>query len=136
MPIDGRSPSPVEVSRPPKRASRRWKPPVRLPFAEGCRFERELFLKLRAGDQSAAQRYYFFAERAAAKIPDIEKTTPVRQIQTAGIVGGGTMGRGIAISLADAGISVTIVEAKGALLDEALAGIRKHYTAAAAKGEN
>ncbi|BBO74496.1 3-hydroxyacyl-CoA dehydrogenase [Desulfosarcina widdelii] len=108
---------------------------VRLPFAEGCRFERELFLKLRAGDQSAAQRYYFFAERAAAKIPDIEKTTPVRQIQTAGIVGAGTMGRGIAISLIDAGIPVTIVEAEGALLDEALAGIRKHYTAAAAKGK-
>jgi 3-hydroxyacyl-CoA dehydrogenase len=108
---------------------------VRLPFAEGCRFERELFLKLRAGDQSAAQRYYFFAERAAAKIPDIEKTTPIRQIQTAGIVGGGTMGRGIAIRLIDAGIPVTIVETEGALLDEALAGIREHYTVAVAKGK-
>lgn len=108
---------------------------VHLPFAEGCRFERELFLKLRAGDQSAAQRYYFFAERAAAKIPDIEKTTPVRQIQNAGIVGGGTMGRGIAISLIDAGIPITIVENGGALLDDALSGIRKHYTVAAAKGK-
>lgn len=110
---------------------------VQLPFAEGCRFERELFLKLRAGDQSAAQRYYFFAERAAAKIPDLNtKTTPTRQIQTAGIVGGGTMGRDITISLIDAGIPVTIVETRDALLDEALAGIRQHYATTGAKGKS
>ena len=108
---------------------------VQLPFAEGCRFERELFLKLRAGDQSAAQRYYFFAERAATKIPGIDKTTPVRQIETAGIVGGGIMGRGIAISMIDAGIPVTIVEAEGQFLGKALAVIHKHYTVAAAKGK-
>ena len=109
---------------------------VLRPFPEGCRFERELFLKLRAGDQSAAQRYYFFAERAAAKIPDIEqKTTSARPIETAGIVGGGALGHDIAVSLMDAAIHVTLAEPDEAILGDALSNIRRHYMEAAAKGK-
>ena len=75
---------------------------VNLPFDEGIKRERELFTELMTGTQSAAQRYYFFAERQAAKVPDVPKDTPQIEINSVGILGAGTMGGGIAMNFANA----------------------------------
>ncbi len=81
-----------------------------LPFAEGVKKERELIEACFAHPQSAALRHAFFAERQAAKVPGIDKGTPVREIATVGIVGGGTMGSGIALACLAAGLPVTVIE--------------------------
>src|SRR5438094_927960 len=70
---------------------------VNLPFDAGLKRERELFLELMASPESKAQRYFFFAEREAAKIPDVPPDTPAKEIKTAAVVGAGTMGCGIAM---------------------------------------
>ena len=80
------------------------------PFEDGLKTEGKLFMELMTGPQSAAQRYYFFAERAANKIPDIDKGTPLIDVQKVGILGAGTMGGGIAMNFVNVGIPVTIVE--------------------------
>lgn len=98
-----------------------------LPFDEGLQVERRLFNELMTGPQSGAQRYYFFAERAANKIPDIPKDTPLVDIQRAGVLGAGTMGGGIAMNFANVGIAVTIVERDQEALDRGLAVVRKNY---------
>jgi len=98
-----------------------------LPFEEGLAVERKLFMELMTGPQSAAQRYYFFAERAANKVPGIDKDTPLVDIQRCGVLGAGTMGGGIAMNFANVGIPVTIVERDQAALDKGLAVIRKNY---------
>ena len=98
-----------------------------LPFDEGIKVERKLFMELMTGPQSGAQRYYFFAERAANKVPDIAKDTPLIDIQTAGVLGAGTMGGGIAMNFANVGIPVTIVERDQESLDRGLAVVRKNY---------
>jgi 3-hydroxyacyl-CoA dehydrogenase len=98
-----------------------------LPFEEGLAVERKLFMELMMGPQSAAQRYYFFAERAANKVPGIDKATPLVDIQKCGVLGAGTMGGGIAMNFANAGIPVTIVERDQEALDRGLAVIRKNY---------
>jgi len=107
---------------------------VELPFAEGCRLERALFLKLVTGEQSAALRHLFFAERKAADIPDVPRNTPLRPIAKVGIIGAGTMGGGIAMNFLNAGLPVTLVEMKAEALDRGVATIRKNYDASAAKG--
>ncbi|MGA0543861.1 3-hydroxyacyl-CoA dehydrogenase NAD-binding domain-containing protein [Brevundimonas sp. VNH65] len=107
---------------------------VELPFAEGCRLERALFLKLVTGEQSAALRHLFFAERKAADIPDVPRDTPLRPIGKVGIIGAGTMGGGIAMNFLNAGLPVTLVEMKAEALDRGVATIRKNYDASAAKG--
>ena len=76
--------------------------------------------------QSAAQRYYFFAERQANKIPDVPDDTPVREIKKVGVLGAGTMGGGISMNFLNAGIPVTIVEVKQEALDRGIATIRKN----------
>ena len=105
-----------------------------LPFDEGMEVERELFTELVTGPQSAAQRYAFFAERAANKIPDIPRDTPLLDIATCGILGAGTMGGGIAMNFANVGIPVTIVERDQASLDRGLGVIRKNYERSASRG--
>ncbi|MDJ0769973.1 MAG: 3-hydroxyacyl-CoA dehydrogenase NAD-binding domain-containing protein [Ilumatobacter sp.] len=107
---------------------------VNQPFDEGMAVERKLFLELMTGPQSAAQRYYFFAERAANKIPDIAKDTPVLDIQSCGVLGAGTMGGGIAMNFANVGIPVTIVERDQEALDRGLAVVRKNYERSASRG--
>jgi 3-hydroxyacyl-CoA dehydrogenase len=97
------------------------------PFEEGLKTEGKLFMELMTGPQSAAQRYYFFAERAANKIPDIAKDTPLIDVQTVGVLGAGTMGGGIAMNFVNVGIPVTIVERDQASLDKGLAVVRKNY---------
>jgi 3-hydroxyacyl-CoA dehydrogenase len=107
---------------------------VELPFDEGLKRERELFLELLASPESAAQRYYFFAEREAAKVLDVPADTPQREINTAGIVGAGTMGGGIAMNFANAGIPVTLLEVKQEALDRGLKTIRTNYENTAKRG--
>jgi 3-hydroxyacyl-CoA dehydrogenase len=96
-------------------------------FEEGLAAERKLFTGLMMGAQSAAQRYYFFAERQANKIPDVPDDTPIRPIKKVGILGAGTMGGGIAMNFLNAGIPVTIVEVQEAALARGLDVIRKNY---------
>ncbi|VUD69653.1 3-hydroxyacyl-CoA dehydrogenase NAD-binding domain-containing protein [Methylobacterium symbioticum] len=105
-----------------------------MPFEQGLAFERETFLRLVAGAQSIAQRHVFFAEREAAKIPDLPADLPLLPITRVGIIGAGTMGGGIAMNFLNAGIPVRIVEAKAEALERGLATIRRNYEGTARKG--
>jgi len=107
---------------------------VSLPFDQGIKRERELFVELLNSPESKAQRYFFFAEREAAKIPDVPADTPPREIKTAAVIGAGTMGGGIAMNFANAGIPVTVVEVATEALDRGLGIVRKNYEATAARG--
>jgi 3-hydroxyacyl-CoA dehydrogenase len=107
---------------------------VNEPFEEGMKTERRLFGELMSGSQSAAQRYAFFAERQANKIPDVPDDTPQIPVGSVGIIGAGTMGGGIAMNFANAGIPVTIVEVKQDALDRGLGVIRKNYERTASRG--
>ena len=107
---------------------------VSLPFAEGLKRERELFAELLASPESKAQRYFFFAEREAAKIPDVPADTPARDVKKAAVIGAGTMGGGIAMNFANAGIPVTVVEMNQEALDRGLGIVRKNYEATASRG--
>ncbi|WP_194953231.1 3-hydroxyacyl-CoA dehydrogenase NAD-binding domain-containing protein [Sphingopyxis solisilvae] len=107
---------------------------TRLPFEEGLAFEREQFMKLMFGSQSAAQRHIFFAERQAAKIDGLPKDTQLRDIKKVGIIGAGTMGGGIMMNFLQKGIPCTIVEMQQDALDRGLGVVRKNYDASAAKG--
>ncbi len=104
------------------------------PFDECIQTERERFKKLMAGEKSAAQRYYFFAERQANKIPDVPKDTPKIPIHKVGIIGAGTMGGGISMNFLNVGIPVTIVEATREALDRGLSVIKKNYDRTAKRG--
>jgi 3-hydroxyacyl-CoA dehydrogenase len=108
---------------------------VNLPFDEGCRFERERFIALTQTVESKALRHAFFAERAAGKIPDVPADTPIREIRSAAVIGAGTMGGGIAMNFANAGIPVTILETRQEALDKGLATIRKNYENTVRKGK-
>jgi 3-hydroxyacyl-CoA dehydrogenase len=105
-----------------------------LPFDEGCKKEREIFEECIASDQARALIHAFFAERAVAKIPDIPKDTAVYNIRQAAIIGAGTMGGGIAMACANAGISVLLKEVEQTALDRGLATIRKNYENSVKKG--
>ncbi len=107
---------------------------VNQPFDEGMKVERELFTELMTGEQSKAQRYYFFAEREAAKVPDVPRDTPMRPVETVGVLGAGTMGGGISMNFANVGIPVVIVEREQEALDRGLATIRKNYERSAKRG--
>ena len=107
---------------------------VNVSFDEGIKVERDLFLKLISGNQSAAQRYFFFAQRQVAKIPDIPKETELLEIKKVGIIGAGTMGGGIAMNFANVGIPVTLIEQNQERLDKGIGIIRKNYENTAAKG--
>jgi 3-hydroxyacyl-CoA dehydrogenase len=107
---------------------------VNNPFDEGMKAEARLFTELMTGSQAVAQQYFFFAERQAARIPDIPKDTPQIDIATVGVIGAGTMGGGIAMNMANAGIPVTIVETSQEALDRGLGVIRKNYENTASKG--
>jgi 3-hydroxyacyl-CoA dehydrogenase len=103
-------------------------------FEEGIAFERQEFMKLMMGTQSAAQRHIFFAERQAAKIDGIASDIALRPINKVGVIGAGTMGGGISMNFLSAGIPVTIVEMAQEALDRGTGVIRKNYEASAAKG--
>ncbi len=103
-------------------------------FEDGLKAERQLFMGLMTGPQSAAQRYAFFAERQANKIPDVPDDTPTIAIKKVGVIGAGTMGGGISMNFANAGIPVTIVEMKQEALDRGLKVVRGNYERSAKGG--
>ncbi|QBE66237.1 3-hydroxyacyl-CoA dehydrogenase NAD-binding domain-containing protein [Pseudoduganella lutea] len=108
---------------------------VTMPFEQGLAFERERFMHLIRTPESRALRHAFFAEREAAKVPGISADTPRRPVERAAVVGAGTMGGGIAMAFAKAGIPVTLVESSTEALDKGMTAIRAHYEGAAAKGK-
>ena len=108
---------------------------VTMKFDDGLKYERELFMQLVQSPESKALRHAFFAERVASKVPDVPADTPVRTIASAAIVGAGTMGGGIAMNFANAGIPVMLLETKQEALDKGLATIRKNYENTVKKGK-
>ena len=100
---------------------------TRMPFEEGCKTEQKLFIDCLFSEQSKSLIHVFFSEREVTKIPDIPKDTPVTPINSAAVVGAGTMGGGIAMVLANAGIPVILKEADRAALDRGLATIQLNY---------
>ena len=107
---------------------------VKLPFEEGVRLERELFLQLVQSPESRALRHAFFAERAAAKIADVPEDTPQRKVAKVAVVGAGTMGSGITANFLTAGVPVVLLEVKKEALEKGQAVIRGIYEASAKKG--
>jgi len=104
------------------------------PFDEGRAEERRRFQSLVEGIESKALRHMFFAERQTTKIPDVPEDTPVRPIKTAAVIGAGTMGGGISMSFANAGIPVTIIETQQEALDRGMATIKRNYASTVSKG--
>ena len=104
------------------------------PFDQALKSERDLFLKLMNGDQSKAQRYAFFSEREAAKVAGVPDGTKARDVKQVAIIGAGTMGGGIAMSFANAGIPVTLIETGDEQLKRGLGIMQKNYEATAARG--
>ena len=107
---------------------------ISQPFDEGLATERRLFGELMLGPVSRALRHAFFAERAAAKIPDVPEATPVRDLKTAAVIGAGTMGTGIAINFLNAGIPVFLLEVGAEALAAGVARIRDSYAGQVQKG--
>ena len=108
---------------------------LKLPFDEGSVRERELFADCVASTESKALRHLFFAEREVAKVPDVPKDTPTRDIKRAAVIGAGTMGGGIAMTYANAGIPVLLKDVDNAALERGLGTIRKNYDVTMSKGK-
>jgi 3-hydroxyacyl-CoA dehydrogenase len=107
---------------------------TKLPFDEGVEAERKLFTECLFSDQSKALIHVFFGEREVAKIPDVPKETPLIPVKSAAVVGAGTMGGGIAMVFANAGIPVLLREAEQAALDRGMNTIRKNYETSVKRG--
>jgi 3-hydroxyacyl-CoA dehydrogenase len=107
---------------------------TRLPFDQGCDVERKLFLECLYSEQSKALIHVFFGEREVAKIPDVPKETPTIPVKSAAVVGAGTMGGGITMVFANAGIPVLMKETDQAALDRGMATIRKNYENSVKRG--
>ncbi len=105
-----------------------------LPFRAGLAREREIFEACVASEESAAMRHVFFAERQANKIPGLAKDVRPRAIERAAVVGAGTMGVGISMNFANAGIPVTLIDNDQAALDRGLATVERNYAATVSKG--
>ncbi len=108
---------------------------VTMEFEAGLKFERERFLHLMQTTECKSLRHAFISERAASKIPDVPPDTPVRDIRKAAVIGAGTMGGGIAMNFANAGIPVVLLETRQEALDKGLATIRKNYENTLKKGK-
>jgi len=106
-----------------------------LPFDEGLANERALFWELMQGSQSRALQHIFFAEREAAKIKGLPRDTAKREISSVGIIGGGTMGGGIAMSFANAGFDVTMLEINDEALQRGLSIVDKNYGGSVKRGK-
>ncbi len=107
---------------------------VAEPFDTAMTAAREVFVALEAGPQSKARRYAFFAERAARKVPGLDPATATRPVHTAGVIGAGTMGRGITLALVAAGIPVTVVDTDPEALSAGLAAIEANLERGVARG--
>jgi 3-hydroxyacyl-CoA dehydrogenase len=108
---------------------------LKLPFDEGSKREREIFAECVTSTESKALRHLFFAEREVAKVPDVPKDTATKEIKRAAVVGAGTMGGGIAMNYANAGIPVLLKEVDQAALDRGIATIRRNYEVTMSKGK-
>ncbi len=106
-----------------------------MPFAAGLARERELFMACMESPQSTAMRHVFFAERQAAKVDGIEKDHPKRPVNSVGVVGGGTMGGGIAMCFANAGIPVTLIEINDEALERGLSIVDGNYAGSVKRGK-
>lgn len=104
-------------------------------FDAGLKVERDLFIECMQSPQSVAMQHLFFAERQAAKIDDLPRDTPQRPIDSVGIIGGGTMGGGIAMSFANSGIPVTLIEVNDDALARGLSIVEKNYAASVKRGK-
>ena len=107
---------------------------TKLTFPQGCEKERELFTNCLHSDQSKALIHVFFGEREVAKIPDVPKGTPTLPVNSVAVVGAGTMGAGIAMVFANAGIPVLLKDADQAALDRGLSNIQKNYASSVKRG--
>ena len=107
---------------------------TRLPFDEGCQIEAKLFTECLFSDQSKALIHVFFGEREVAKIPDVPKETPVIPVNRVAVVGSGTMGGGIAMVFANAGIPVLLKDVDEAALELGMGKIRKNYASSVQRG--
>lgn len=107
---------------------------TRLPFEEGCQVERKLFDECLFSEESKGLIHLFFGEREVGKVPDIPKDTPTIPVSSAAVVGAGTMGGGIAMVFANAGIPVFLKDADQPALDRGLATIRKNYASSVKRG--
>ncbi len=107
---------------------------ISMSFDEGIQYEKETFENLVASPQAAALRYAFFSEREVARIPTLPKSTPAADIETIAVVGAGTMGGGIAMSFADAGLPVKLADNTQEALDVGLKRIRDNYARSVARG--
>ena len=103
-------------------------------FAQGCEHEAEYFKQCLFSDQSKGMIHSFFGERAVSKIPGLDKDTPILPIKSVAVVGAGTMGAGIAMVYANAGIPVLLKETTPEALERGLATIRKNYASTVQKG--
>ncbi|PRZ40450.1 short chain enoyl-CoA hydratase /3-hydroxyacyl-CoA dehydrogenase [Antricoccus suffuscus] len=108
---------------------------TKLDTEAGLVAERDEFVKLIAGPESAALRHIFFADREAAKVADVPKDTPLRKVEKVAIIGAGTMGGGITMVFVNAGIPVTLIEQEQAGLDRGLGNIQRNYDVTASKGK-
>lgn len=106
-----------------------------MPFEDGLARERVLFMELMAGSQSKAMRHLFFAEREAAKVKGLSRDVEKRNVESVGIIGGGTMGGGIAMSFANAGFTVTMLEINDEALDRGLGIVEKNYAGSVKRGK-
>ncbi|MGQ0509576.1 MAG: 3-hydroxyacyl-CoA dehydrogenase NAD-binding domain-containing protein, partial [Betaproteobacteria bacterium] len=107
---------------------------VNKPFDEGRKEERQRFAALVEGSESKALRHMFFAERQTGKIPDVPEDTPMRAIRSAAVIGAGTMGGGIAMNFANAGIPVSIMDMTQEAVDKGVAKIKANYASTVSKG--
>ena len=105
-----------------------------LPFDAGCARERTLFFDCVRSEQCKALIHVFFAERGATKVPDVPRDTPAAAIRNVGIVGAGTMGGGIAMACANAGIGVQLCDVDQTALDGGMATIRRNYEISVSRG--
>ena len=108
---------------------------LRQPFSEGLRIERETFMECMRSPQSAALRHMFFAEREAAKVRDLARDTPLRDVGKVGIIGAGTMGSGIAMNFANAGMHVALLELNEEALAKGLSIIDRNYQGGVKRGK-
>jgi len=107
----------------------------RLPFPEGLQVERDAFVELMAGSQSAGMRHMFFAEREAARVKGLDKATPLREIRSVAVIGAGTMGSGIAMNYANAGLTVKLLEVSDDALGRGLEIIVRNYAGGVKRGK-
>ncbi len=105
------------------------------PFPEGLQFEREKFIECMKSPQSAALRHMFFAEREAAKVRGLSSDTPLRDVNKVGVIGAGTMGSGIAMNFANAGMQVALLEVDDDALGRGLAIIDRNYQGGVKRGK-